>query len=54
MSDKYLPQYRITPGILRCVEEIGEALGNLLCELQEVRNISDQVTDHQSNHDVSS
>ena len=29
MSDRYMPQYHITPGILHCVEQIGEALGNL-------------------------
>lgn len=29
MSDRYTPQYRFTPWILRCVEQIGEALGNL-------------------------
>lgn len=29
MSDQYTPQYHIAPGILRCVEQIGEALGNL-------------------------
>jgi Fic family protein len=29
VTDRYTPQYRITPGILHCVEEIGEALGKL-------------------------
>jgi len=29
MSEKYMPPYRISPEILRCVERIGEALGNL-------------------------
>ncbi len=29
MSDRYVPPYRITPDILRCVERIGEALCNL-------------------------
>ena len=29
MSDRYVPPYRITPNILRCVERIGEALGKL-------------------------
>jgi Fic family protein len=28
MTDRYTPQYRITPAILHCVEQIGEALGN--------------------------
>jgi hypothetical protein len=29
MIDRYAPQYRITPAILHCIEEIGEAFGNL-------------------------
>jgi Fic family protein len=29
MSDRYTPTHHITPGILRRVEEIGGALGNL-------------------------
>jgi Fic family protein len=29
MTSRYTPQYRITPAILHCTEEIGEALGNL-------------------------
>ena len=29
MSDRYMPPYHITPGILRGIERIGEALGNL-------------------------
>jgi cell filamentation protein, protein adenylyltransferase len=29
MSDRYVPHYHITPGILRSIERIGEALGNL-------------------------
>jgi hypothetical protein len=29
MSDRYIPMYRITAVILRCVEQIGEALGSL-------------------------
>ncbi|MBA4418154.1 MAG: cell filamentation protein Fic [Syntrophus sp. (in: bacteria)] len=33
MSDRYTPMYRITPVILHCVEQIGEALGNLRTQL---------------------
>jgi len=29
MTDRYTPPYRITPGILHSIEQIGEALGNL-------------------------
>jgi len=29
MRDRYEPPYRITPGILHSIEQIGEALGNL-------------------------
>ena len=29
MSNRYTPPYRITPGILHSIEQIGEALGNL-------------------------
>ena len=29
MSEQYTPAYRITPGILHSIEQIGEALGNL-------------------------
>lgn len=29
MTDQYTPPYRITPGILHSIEQIGEALGNL-------------------------
>ena len=29
MNARYVPPYRITPGILHSIEEIGEALGNL-------------------------
>ncbi len=29
MSDRYAPPYRMTPGILHSIEQIGEALGNL-------------------------
>jgi Fic family protein len=29
MTNRYVPQYRITPAILTCLEQIGEALGNL-------------------------
>ena len=29
MTDRYAPPYRITPGILHSIEQIGEALGNL-------------------------
>ena len=29
MSDRYVPPYRITPGILHSIEQIGEALGSL-------------------------
>ena len=28
-TDRYTPPYRITPGILHSIEQIGEALGNL-------------------------
>ena len=29
MNEQYTPSYRITPGILHSIEQIGEALGNL-------------------------
>ena len=29
MTDRYTPPYRITPGILHSIEQIGEALGKL-------------------------
>jgi Fic family protein len=29
MNSRYVPPYRITPGILNSIEQIGEALGNL-------------------------
>ncbi|MDP2268515.1 MAG: Fic family protein, partial [Deltaproteobacteria bacterium] len=29
MTDQYTPPYRITPGILHSIEQVGEALGNL-------------------------
>ncbi len=36
MTDRYTPPYRITPGILHSIEQIGEALGNLRVHSESV------------------
>lgn len=36
MLDRYEPPYRITPGILHSIEQIGEALGRLRLPADEV------------------
>ena len=36
MNDRYAPPYRITPGILHSIEQIGEALGNLRLHSESV------------------
>jgi Fic family protein len=36
MTDRYTPPYRITPGILHSIEQIGEALGNLRMHAESV------------------
>ena len=47
MSDRHAPPYRIISAILRCVEQIGEALGDLRAHSDQTL-MGDQESDYQS------